>query len=136
MPPNSVQFSEEVFAAILDDVAIGLSVTSACLDEDRPSKSTFFRWLIARPELVDRYDTALKLGARARVDDLEDMVEREECPKRARNRMDARKWAASKQDPKKYGDRVVTEHAGEVGVSIRTKEERDAIVAAALRADA
>ncbi len=52
---------------------------------------------------------------------------------RARLRVDARKWAASKLAPKKYGDKIQNEHSG--GIEVTTKDQRDAAVAAATRAD-
>jgi hypothetical protein len=37
---------------------------------------------------------------------------------RSRLRIDTRKWALSRMNPKKYGDRVQTDHAGEVGLKV------------------
>ena len=53
---------------------------------------------------------------------------------RSRLRIDARKWMAAKLKPKKYSDRLAMEHSGSVA-SEMTKEQRDAVVAAALGAD-
>lgn len=41
-------------------------------------------------------------------------VENTEWTKRSQLRIDARKWIASKLKPKKYGDKIQTEHSGEM----------------------
>lgn len=60
-----------------------------------------------------------------------------ETVNRARLRVDARKGLLSKLMPKVYGDKITTEHRGIDGkpIEIVTKAQRDAAVAAALRAD-
>lgn len=43
-------------------------------------------------------------------------VENTEWTKRSQLRVDARKWIASKLKPKKYGDKLQTEHSGELNI--------------------
>jgi hypothetical protein len=59
-----------------------------------------------------------------------------EAIRRTQVRIDARKWLLGKMKPKVYGDRVTTDvnHSG--SIELATKEQRDAAVAAAIRADA
>ncbi|MGN7962172.1 hypothetical protein [Brucella sp. 22210] len=49
--------------------------------------------------------------------------------------MDKRMWAAEKAAPYVHAKLASIEHKGDLTVTTRTKEERDAIVSAALRAD-
>ncbi len=72
-----------------------------------------------RPELRDQY-----VRARAKQADTfaEMILEEARTAKDAqlgRLRMDALKWAASKIAPKKYGDKVEVEHAGEVDIVVK-----------------
>ena len=43
----------------------------------------------------------------------------------AKLRVDTRKWVASKLKPKKYGDKIQTEHSGNVGITDLTEEQLD-----------
>lgn len=47
-----------------------------------------------------------------------------------------RMWAAEKAAPYVHAKLASVEHKGDLNVTTRTKEERDAVVSAALRADA
>lgn len=49
--------------------------------------------------------------------------------------MEKRMWAAEKAAPYVHAKLASVEHKGDLNVTTRTKEERDAIVAATLRAD-
>ncbi len=49
--------------------------------------------------------------------------------------MENRCWAAEKAAPYVHAKLASVEHKGDLNVTTRTKEERDAIVAATLRAD-
>jgi hypothetical protein len=52
---------------------------------------------------------------------------------RSRLRIETRKWLASKLKPKKYGDKITTEHTGTVGLSDMSEEALDAKLAELLK---
>ena len=132
-------FSPELAATICLRIAEGESLRKICKDDAMPGKTTVLRWLgqDEHKEFRDQYARARELQADLLADDIIEiaddsaddmrpadgdagdagvMVVDHEHIQRSRLRVDARKWAAAKLAPKKYGDRVVTELAGTVGI--------------------
>lgn len=113
----------------------GLSLRQICKDEKMPDKATICRWLADREkyqEFCDQYALAREIQAEMMADEIMDIADdgandwmerrdKEEAVvgwqlngehvQRSKLRVDARKWAASKLLPKRYGDRTI--HAGD-----------------------
>lgn len=109
----------------------GESLRSICRDEGMPDKSTIFDWLRRHPEFADQYVRAREDQAETMAEEIVDIAD--ETPDTVpvfdkegnqidikldsayiswqKNRIDARKWTASKLRPKKYGDRIT--HSGD-----------------------
>ena len=124
-------YSEAMADAICERLAMGESLRSICRDESMPAMSTVFKWLTQQEAFVEQYAHAREEQAEALADEIVAIADEAEVVTKhegeevrlaldatgvARNRLrvDARKWAASKLKPKKYGDRVQTEHSGTV----------------------
>lgn len=103
-------FTQQEADAICEHIADGKSLRNYCAQEGAPSKSTVMKWLAAHAEFADQYARAREMQADSHVDDLADIADTEADPAKARVRIDARKWAASKLAPKKYGDKLA--HVG------------------------
>jgi len=146
------KYTDEMALIICDRIANGESLKSICEDEELPARSTVFKWLAENRTFSDMYARAREEQADTIFDEIieiaddgrNDWMERRgeddagwvtngENIQRAKLRIDARKWMAGKLRPKKYGDRQEIEHSG--SVELTTKEQRDAAVAAAARAD-
>jgi hypothetical protein len=115
---------DEVVAEILARIEAGASVHSV-LGADRPkgfpTERTWWRWINEDVPLRERYDRAIAARADlyaeqiAAIADEEPPFEQTQFGKKRdaahvawqKNRIDARKWLASKLVPKKYGDRTV-----------------------------
>jgi hypothetical protein len=129
-------YSDDIVDAICERLADGESLRSICDAEGMPHKATVFRWLRAHEEFRDRYARARETQAETLADEIIDIaddghndwmkrnfgederwVENGEAIRRSALRIDARKWVAAKLLPKKYGDRVQTEHTGGITVS-------------------
>lgn len=127
-------FTQEVADAICEKLAEGESLRSICYAEDMPACSTVFRWLSLDATFSEQYARARESQADALFDEILSIADEEKDDvQRSRLRVDARKWMAGKLRPKKYGERQEIEHSG--SVELTTKEQRDAAVAAATRAD-
>lgn len=154
MIPGSITFTQDLFDRICDRIADGESLRDICREYDKPNKGTFFRWLATDKALADQYAKAKEAQAEFMADEImniaddgtNDWIEQRgddgaikaykfngEAVARSRLRVDARKWVAAKLLPKKYGEK--TEVALSGSVELTTKEQRDAAVAAAARAD-
>jgi len=120
-------YSEELATKVLDSLAEGNSLRTACKSDDLPSMSTVFKWLRTIPEFAQQYARAKEEGATALFEEMMDIAddgtndwmethskdgdaigwrENGEALQRSRLRVDVRKWALSKILPKKYSDRI------------------------------
>ncbi len=57
------------------------------------------------------------------VEDLVHIADTDHDPNRARVRIDARKWVASKLAPKKYGERLDVSHSGNLNLTALSDQE-------------
>lgn len=130
-PGRPTDYSPEIVAVILARIAEGESVRSIARDEAMPAMSTIFKWLAEHEEFSEQYRSACEMRADAMFEEMfeiaddgtNDWMERHnqdgqslgwvlnsEHVQRSRLRVDTRKWALSKMQPKKYGDKV--QHVG------------------------
>lgn len=106
------------------------SLADICRLPGMPERTTFMRRLAADADLQKRYSAAIEVRADVLVDEIiqiaddtsQDTVMTENGPKansewiqRSRLRVDARKWAAAKMAPKKYGDKLDMNHGVQPG---------------------
>lgn len=100
------KFTQPLADIICTAIADGFSLRSICGNESMPDKATVFRWLAINEPFRDQYARARDQQAASYADDIVDIADTEPDPQRARVRIDARKWHASKLAPKKYGDKI------------------------------
>lgn len=70
------------------------------------SAKRFFDYLLEHPRMDLAYSHSQFARAELLADEIIDIADTESDPQRARNRIDARKWVASKLKPNKFGDRI------------------------------
>lgn len=98
------EYTDERAQEICHRIASGESLTRICQSEDMPSKPTVYKWLRERRGFLDLYSHARDQQADSLFDDIVHISDEDDDPRRAKVRIDARIWAASKLKPKKYGD--------------------------------
>ena len=122
-------YSEALGKRIFEELCRGDSLRTVCLADDMPCRAIVFRWL-SDPDhpFVDQYTRAREIQAEVMVDDIIDIADDSrndwidkkvaggeirvvdpESLQRTKIRLDARKWAAGKIKPKKYGPRTQTD---------------------------
>jgi hypothetical protein len=131
-------YSNELSDEILSRIACGESMRSITRCENMPCMATVFKWLREKDEFSQQYIKAKLESADAWADDIVDIadnqakeiliiqgavvLDHDEKPvyvatntsiNHARLRIDARRWAASKLKPKKYGEASIIEHTNE-----------------------
>jgi len=120
--PRLSEYTEEIAETICALVAGGSNLTKIGKMDDMPCRDTIYKWKRLNEEFADNYTRArdTRADARAdRIDDIVDKVENDELPSdRARVMIDAIKWMAGKEAPKRYGDKVEVEHSGNVEVKL------------------
>jgi len=112
-------------------LSLGESLQGICKDDDMPSQATVYTWLREHPEFLEMYTRAREEQAETHADEIVRIAD--ETPKTEpiydkdgnelgirldsayiqwqRQRIDARKWNAAKQRPRKYGERIT--HSGD-----------------------
>ena len=98
-------FHVNTFKAVLASVAQGESIRSSLALCGIPAHK-YYKALQDSPSLTLAYTYAQQAKAELIADEIIDIADNDIDPQRARNRMDARKWWASKIKPTKYGDRL------------------------------
>lgn len=100
---------EEVAAAkerVCREISEGKSLRSICTDPNMPSAETVRVWLLEDGEFSAQYARAREEQADYYADEIIDIADGAKDANLARLQIDARKWKASKLQPKKYGDKV------------------------------
>ncbi|WP_025899059.1 hypothetical protein [Sneathiella glossodoripedis] len=125
------KYSERLAEKICDEIAEGKSLRQICRKKDMPGLTTIRRWLRDKEEFRLQYTRAREDQADYYADEIIEIADDEN--KRADDKrlmIDARKWAASKLKPKKYGDKLeLAGHDGgplipEINVTIGTSEPK------------
>lgn len=125
------EFTQEKADLICDLLAQGYSLRKICKLEDMPHFVTVFRWIEADEQFCKQYRRAREVQADCFMDDIIDIADdssddelftedgkrylNSEFVQRSKLRVDARKWAASKLAPRKYGDKITQELTGDGG---------------------
>jgi len=129
-------FKPETVAEILKRISNGESLRKITRDDHMPHIDTVYLWLLKHPEFSDQYARAREEQAETLADEIialadEDPIQVVDDKGIARvdsawvtwqkNRVDARKWVASKLKPKKYGDRTTLAGDAENPVVVQTE---------------
>lgn len=124
-------YSAELADDICERLAKGEGLNGICKAEDMPTRSMVYRWLEEREDFRDKYARArlqqadhyaeeiIQISDDGRNDTYKDddgfWRVNHDIVARSKLRIDARKWAASKLAPKKYGDKAIVETSGPDG---------------------
>lgn len=117
-----VEFSQALFDRICSRIAAGgdkSSLRVICSEEGMPRRETFNQWRQRTPELQAQYDRACLDREDTFFDEIIDIADTEPDSAKARNRIDARKWAWARMNRKKFGEKVTNELVGEDGGPVR-----------------
>lgn len=132
--------TDEVVQEILARMAGGDSLRRACFEERMPAPSTFLLWVSQDKALSEQYDRVREVRADGMFEEMLDIaddgtndwmlrgrgendpgwVANGENIQRSRLRVDTRKWALARMNPKKYGEKITNEVVGKDGGPITT----------------
>ena len=123
-------YTPELAEHICDLIAKGVPLNRFSEREDVPDDSTVYRWLGAHSEFREMYAHARERMADRFAEEVVTIADEADPEtmrgiEHARTRIDARKWAAAKAAPKKYGDLRRTELSGPDGGAIKTEQRVD-----------
>ena len=120
-----VKITDEIFMEICERMVEGESVRSICRDEHMPSIAGVLMYLSKDQARIEQYTRAMQMRADAMFEEILDisddgtndyMLRNAEDPtsvvlngehvQRSKLRVDSRKWALGRMNPKKYGDKT------------------------------
>lgn len=90
---------------IIHDIFQGIAVKTA-IQMRKADPRDFFTTVWNCEELSIRYTQAQQAKAEIYVEEIMEIADGYDDPQKARNRIEARKWYASKMQPHKYSDRI------------------------------
>jgi hypothetical protein len=112
-------YTDAIAHEICDRIANGEALHKICQLDEMPSTSMVSRWLDERSDFRERYARAREKQADRFAAEIVTIADEAEDANIARLRVDARKWAASKLAPKKYGDKLQQEITGADGGALK-----------------
>ena len=114
--------TEAVAAAICQKLADGESLIAICRNPAMPSRSTVHRWIREEDAFRERYVRAREDQADALADQVLEIADAAAGENRsasaAKLRIEARRWAAAKLKPRRYGERAGQDGAGDAAGSL------------------
>jgi hypothetical protein len=134
---------DEAKAEICRRMTEGESVRAICASEGMPGRSTVHRWLVSDEAFARDYAAARLILADVLFDEIMEIadtpklgIKRTNKPtgeefteadmiEHRRLQVDARKWVASKMNPRKYGEATLLKHADANGERFREMESTE-----------
>lgn len=87
-------------------ISEGKSLTEVCELEHMPARFTLYRWMREHADFNDAYTRAREERADLLAEEVLTIADETTDANLGRLRVDARKWAAAKLNPKTYGDKL------------------------------
>ncbi len=126
---------DKTFKSILSEIEEGASLRSVLRKDGMPDSTTFYNWIDSdeSKQKAIQYARACEKRAESIFEDILEIADESSGDKkytesgevidseyvaRSRIKIDARKWMLGKMQPKKYGDKIQTEHSGEITTNI------------------
>lgn len=126
---------DESINKICERIENGEALRNVLKDKGMPSSQTFFKWLLEDEKKSKQYAFACEMRAENMFEDMLNIADdssqdeiitkdgnimfNSEFAQRSRLRVDTRKWALSKLNPKKFGDsQKLTLEGGEKPITI------------------
>lgn len=110
MVGRPTDYTEALAADICEKLVEGQSLRAVCRLETMPSISSVMMWLTKHPAFAEQYATSTEERAIGMFEDMFDIADDVEVDQasiaKAKLRVDTRKWALARMNPRKYGDKV------------------------------
>lgn len=121
---KSPELLDEICARIMS----GLNIVQVCLSDDMPHRDTVHSWLANDDTFSDKYARACRIRREGKFYEMEVVARTEFDVQRARLINDTLKWQLSKEEPKKYGDKLEVENNVKHNLADKSEAELDKLV--------
>lgn len=126
---DSSKYPPEVFDVILRRLSDGELLTAVCGEEGMPSKRVVYARMKANEDFAKRYTMSIEIRAETRVDTLNEINRRLSegtiDPSSAKIWSDNLKWAAARENPKRFSDKLFQELSGPDGQALIPEKKMD-----------
>lgn len=123
------KMTEEIQKIILSRLSEGDSLSKICKSEDMPAYTNVYQFIANNEDFRHKYKEHKAIGIEKRFDELNDFAaEALDDPRKAaayKLVVDTRKWVLSRQEPKKYGDRIEIDQRTDLTIKNETKAMSD-----------
>ncbi len=115
---GGITYTHEIAVEICRKISEGQSLRKICRPKNMPNRGAVFEWACGATKAAlddgfpEMYRRARECQADSFADEVVAIADSTKDPQKARVQIDARKWAAGKQRPKVYGDKINMEHSG------------------------
>ena len=126
---------KEIWESILSELMTGRSLRKILKDPGMPNRDTVYQWIAKDKSKADHYARCCEIRADEIFDEMLDIIDSTDediitldngkqainhhVIMRDRARVDTRKWALSKMNPKKYGDRIEVDQTTKNTISFK-----------------
>jgi hypothetical protein len=128
----SPPMTEELFVTICERVANGSSLLKISKEEGMPSRDRMERWIDANEERRKAYEWSRQARAEHRVEMIDGIVAKLNAgtidPNAARVMIEAIRWQAAKEKPRRFGDKIQHETDVVINGEITIQHVRDGIL--------
>lgn len=125
-------YSPELAADICERLASGSSLRAICASDEMPSMSSVFLWMSKYEDFSENYAKAQKERSTALFEEMfeigDDVKADPAEVSKAKLRVDTRKWALARMDPKRFGDKVEQTIQGPDGGPVQVQKIERVIV--------
>jgi len=101
-----IDLTDELAQELYRRVMAGKNLYNICQAKDMPNRDKIYDWLSTNTIFADNYARACKIRREDKFERLEEVADKEEDVQRARLKIDVIKWQLSKEEPRKYGDKM------------------------------
>jgi hypothetical protein len=109
-PKPRMAYTPEIGLKICERIALREPLRKICAEPDMPCERQVYYWRLEHSDFMHNYARAREHRAESRADKIDDYIELVRTGQldanSARVMIDAEKWQASKELPKRYGDRL------------------------------
>jgi hypothetical protein len=114
------ELTDDLVNKIVDGIIDGKSVRQICAEDGMPDNRTVQRWIANNADFAAKCARARELQADNIFEDMQEVADygNPDDVQRAKLRVSTMQWRAAKLAPKRYGERVQTEHSGDINFTV------------------
>lgn len=119
---SGVPYPNGIYETVLSRIADGETLAAICSSPGMPARRSVYDHMRADPDYAKRYANAVEVRASHRIDEIENvnkrLAEGSIDPQSARVLLQSLQWLASKEDSRRFSDKLLQEVTGKDGAPL------------------